>query len=335
MEESLRQKYPAHDIQSLLQPFEALAADRDFWNYTGEGLAIFAAPGLFRVYTLQRPVTNLAVVADSFLTKPLIRITQSAERYQILGLNRHAFKLFEGNRDVLDEIAPIDDVPQTAPDLLEKTLGGDERSDRVYGPAGVGSMTRQDMDIKQDAIRRDTELFFRAVDQAVREHHSQPSGLPLILAGLPEHHNMFHEISQNPALLTKAIDVYPDAISLDDLRDRGWQVMQPYYLERLANLVESFGDAVANDRGTDKLADIATAAIEGRVATLLIEADRFIPGRIDTASGTLIEGDLSNPQTGDLLDDCAERVLKAKGDVVIVPAERMPTQTGAAAIFRY
>jgi len=67
-------------------------------------LAVLAAPGLFRVYRLQRPVPELVVVADSFHTKPLMRILQSADRYQVLGLNRQEIKLFEGNRDALDEI---------------------------------------------------------------------------------------------------------------------------------------------------------------------------------------------------------------------------------------
>jgi len=37
-------------------------------------------------------------VADSFHTKPLLRVLQSADRYQILALNRHEAKLYEGNR---------------------------------------------------------------------------------------------------------------------------------------------------------------------------------------------------------------------------------------------
>src|SRR5690606_30442171 len=77
MAESLRQKYPKREIQSLLQPFEDLADNEAFWNNTADGLAVLGAPGLFRVYRLQRPVAELVVVADSFHTKPLMRITQS------------------------------------------------------------------------------------------------------------------------------------------------------------------------------------------------------------------------------------------------------------------
>jgi len=335
MGESLRQKYPASEIRVFLQPFDALAEDRAFWNHTADGLAVLSAPGLFRAYKLQRPVTELVVAADSFHTKPLMRIAQSADRYQILGLSRQAFKLFEGNRDALDEIRPIEGVPQTAAEQQGKEVGGPERTNRVYGRAGSDSVTQHGTDVKQDAEDRDTKLFFRAVDQAVLQHYSQPSGLRLILAALPEHHHLFRTISRNPFLMEEAIDIHPDALQLDALRERAWQLVQPHYLKRLAGFVEAFGAAAANGQGTDDLGDIAAAAIAGRIATLLIEADRLIPGYIDVASGEITLDDLSNPEVDDVLDDLGERVLKAGGEFVIVPTERMPTRTGAAAIYRF
>lgn len=67
----------------------------------------------------------------------------------------------------------------------------------------------------------------------------------------------------------------------------------------------------------------------------MIEADRIVPGRINAATGDVALDDLSHPQVEDLLDDLGELVLKRGGHVVIVPTERMPTKTGAAAIFRY
>ncbi|MBP8925737.1 MAG: hypothetical protein KBG75_07770 [Pseudomonadales bacterium] len=333
LEASLQQKYPKREIKSLIQPFEDLAEDRSFWNHTADGLAVLSAPGLFRVYRLQRPVTELVVVADSFHTKPLMRITQSADRYQILALSRNAFKVFEGNRDALGEILPIEGVPQAADELLGKDASAREGAHRTYGPSGDAAW--HGTDVKQDATDRDTGQFFRAVDRAVLQHCSQPSGMRLILAALPEHHHRFRAISSNPFLMKEALDIHPDDLSLDALRERAWQLVQPYYLERLAGLVEAFGAAAAKGQGADKLGEIAKAAIDGRIATLLIEADRLIPGTIDVASGRVSSGDLDNPEVDDVLDDLGEYVLKAGGEVVIVPVERMPTQSGAAAIYRF
>lgn len=337
MAASLQQKYPKREIQALLQPFEELAADAAFWNCTTDGLAVLGAPGLFRVYRLPRPVAELVVVADSFHTKPLVRVTQSADRYQVLGLSRHGFKMFEGNRDGLNEVAPREGVSQTISEKLGKEVVGleRERTNRAYGPAGRGFAAQHGTDVRQDADDRDTTNFFRAVAQTVFERYSRPSGLPLILAALPEHHHLFRSVSDNRFLIDGAIDVHPDDLSLDALRERSWQLMLPYYLDRLAGFVDAFGTASANGNGTDNLADIAEAAIAGRVATLLIEADRLVPGRLDAETGKITTADLSRPDVDDVLDDLGERVLKAGGDIVIVPAERMPTTTGAAAIYRF
>lgn len=73
----------------------------------------------------------------------------------------------------------------------------------------------------------------------------------------------------------------------------------------------------------------------GRVATLLIEAESHVAGKIDWTSGRITLGELTHPEIDDLLDDLGELVLNKGGQVVIVPAERMPARTGLAAIYRF
>lgn len=188
---------------------------------------------------------------------------------------------------------------------------------------------------KKDEVDLDAERFFRAVDRAILEHHSRPSGLHLILAALPEHHGLFRQITYNPFLLAQTIDVHPDAMSNDALRERAWRAVEPYYLARLGRLVDEFQEARSKGLGSEDLTQIAEAAATRRLRTLLIDADRVIPGTIDRATGALEMRDLSHPEVDDVLDDLGEMALGMGGDVVIVPAARMPTQSGAAAIYRY
>lgn len=336
LEESLLQRYPTDEIRPLLDPFLALADDRDFWNHTLDGLAVLGARGMFRVYRLQRPVAELVVVADSFHTKPLMRILQSADRYQILGLSRQEIKLFEGNRDALDEIEPAHGVPRTITEALGEELTESHQTVASYGGVGGShSPMHHGHGGKASEVDSDAERFFRAIDRGILEHHSQPSALPLILATLPEHRHMFHQVSHNPFLLVEGIDIHPDALPIDELRQRAWQVFEPHYLARLAALVEEFGRARSQDLGHDELARVARAVAVGRVATLLIEADREVPGRIDAATGDVEFDDLAPLEIDDALDDLGALALKMGGEVVIVPTERMPTETGIAAIYRY
>jgi len=336
LEESLRQKYPDRAIKPLLAPFLKLADDRRFWNHTQDAIAVLASADTFKVYRLQRPVAELALVADSFHTKPLMRISQSADRYQILGLNRHSVCLYEGNRDMLDQIELPPAVPATLDSALGNRQAGNERSEGTsYDGSMPGATVRRTKDVHQEAVQRDTERFFRIVDRAILENFSRPNGVPLILAALPEHHNLFRRISQSPYLATDALAVHPEAIAISDLQERTWEIMLPRYLERLTGLVNAYADAGTKGLGTSDLDEAARAALDGRIATLLIEADRLIPGRIDADSGKVEHGDLNNPDLDDVLDDLGEAVIRGGGEVIIVPSDRMPTQTGIAATYRF
>jgi hypothetical protein len=336
LEESLLQKYPTYEIRLLLDPYLALAEDRDFWNHTLDGLAVLGASGMFRVYRLQRPVAELVVVADNFHTNPLMRILQSADRYQILGLSRQEIKLFEGNRNALDEIEPAHGVPRTITEALGEELTEPHQTVASYGGVGGShSPMHHGHGGKASEVDSDAERFFRAIDRGILEHHSRQSALPLILATLPEHRQMFHQVSHNPFLLVEGIDIHPDALPIDELRQRAWQVFEPRYLAQLAALVEEFNRARSQDLGDDELARVAREVAAGRVATLLIEADRKVPGRIDAATGDVEFDDLAHPEIDDALDNLGALALKMGGEVVIIPTERMPTETGIAAIYRY
>jgi len=336
LETSLGQKYPAVETRLLLEPFEALAHDDAFWKHTREGLAVLGGSGLFRVFRLQRPVAELAVVADSFHTKPLRRFLQSVGHYQVLGLSLQKIQLFEGNRDALDEIDPAPGVLRTITEALGDQLTEPHQTVASYGGVDQGSdAMHHSHGGKKDEVDSDTERFFRAVDRAVLEHHSRPSGLPLILAALPQHHHLFRQISQNPFLIAEGLTNNPDVLSIDELRERAWQVVEPQYQARLAELSDEFEQARSKGLGNDDLAQVAQAATAGRVATLLIEADRQIAGRFDGATGRVEVADLSHPQVDDLLDDLGDLVEKMGGQVLVIPAEQMPGRTGLAATYRY
>lgn len=330
LEQALQEHYPDHALRTLLQPFEELGQDRDFWNHSLDGLAVLATAAQFRVYRLPRPVAELAIVAESFHIKPLIRFLQSTDRYHVLGVSREKIILLEGNRDALHEVDLDPAVPRTPSDATT----GEPREVGVSAWASAAGVpgVRFSKGSKSDLEDNDATRFLRAVDRAILEHHSRPTRLPLILAALPENQSFFRSITHNPFLVAGEVTVHPDAVTIDALRERAWAVMEPHYRRRVAGLVEMYGAARANELGDDDLDQVAASAVAARVGTLLTEADRQIPGRIDPETGAIV---LGGGAVDDVLDDIAEVVLKNGGQVVIVPAEEMPTQTGVAAIYRF
>jgi len=336
LETSLRQQHASAAAEALVEPFEALAQDHEFWNHTQDGLAVLGAPGLFRVFLLQRPVSELAVVSDSFHTKPLRQWLQSTGRYQVLALSLNKVQFYEGDRTALDAVALAAGVPETMAEAP-----GNERSEphttvSSYGGIGNGhTAMHHGHGGKKDEIDAEAERFFRAVDRAVLEHHSRPSGLPLMLAALSEHQHRFREVSHNPFLMAGGLMVDPQGLTLDALRQRAWDVAAPQQEALQAGWSEAYMVAAARGLGSQDLSQIAHAAASGRVATLLIEAERQLAGRIDVSTGRIDPSDLGDPHVDDMLDDLGTLVESMGGVVHVLPAEQMPCRTGVAASFRH
>lgn len=337
VEESLAVHATTPNVEELMAPLHALAADVDFWNHTPDGIAVFCATGFFRVIPLQRPTATLAVVSDSFHVKPLLRIVQSADRFQVLCISRQGVRLFEGNRDQLDETELHAEVPRSAADVIGDDLP--EPVNRIRSVPGVGAGVSAELrhghGAKDDVVDQQTERFFRVVDREIARHHTARSGLPVVLAGLTENQASFRAVSQNDQLIDKGIEANPEALSADELRVQAWKLMEPIYLQRLGAFVDQFHAARNVQRASADLSDVAVAAVAGRVKMLLVEAERYVPGRMDQKTGAIHRQDTEASVGDDLLDDVAESVLRSGGEVIMVPAERMPVDSGLAAIYRY
>jgi hypothetical protein len=336
LEDTLRQTYPRSEVDRLLEPFRALPSDHEFWTHTLDGIAVLGARGFFRAYRLPHRVPELAAVADTFHTKPLLRVAQRAGRYQILALDRREVRLYEGDRDALKQVKLASGVPRTITDALGEELTEPRTNVASLGEGGpTGGGVRHGQGSKSDEVEIDVERFFRFVDRAIDEHHSRRSHLPLLLAALPEYHAVFRAVSHNPFLMKEGIEADPSSLSLGELHERAWRVVESRDLARVARRAEEFGTARAKGLGSGEPVDIARATVEGRVGTLLIDAERHLPGRIDEWTGEIMPSERGEQAASDLLDDLGELVLKRGGEVMVVPGERMPTDSGAAAIFRF
>ncbi|HED31703.1 MAG TPA: hypothetical protein ENN50_08535 [Prosthecochloris aestuarii] len=335
MESSLKKKYPMRDVAPLMQPLYELAEDHQFWNHTLDGLAIFSGHDFFKVHRLQEPVKDIVVVADSFHTKPLLRIYQTYERYQVLALTRGEVRMYEGTKDSLDELSLPEGFPRTLTEALGEEITAPHQTVASYGKGVRGPAMHYGHGSKKDEAEIDAERFFRVVDKAVVEHFSQTSGLPLLLAALPENQGMFRQIAQNKYLLDQGIEINPDALKKGSLHQRSWAVFEPQISSRIDALIGEYEEASSKGLGSGDLEQVAAAAVQGKVATLLIDNDVQVPGRLDVSTGDIVFDELIDPEVDDLLDDLGELVLQKGGMVRVIPSSMMPSPTGIAGVFRF
>jgi hypothetical protein len=304
--------------------------DADFWDERREAIAIFSSPTLHVVEHLDRTVPELAVVADSFHIKPLLRILQTLDSFHILALTSEWVKLYKANRDVIKEATMPSSVPTTLSEALGDSLTHKERT-----IASSGGMHSHGHSTTTDEKEKDLVSFFRAVGKAIASEVSAKEHLPMVLVGLPEQLAVFRSVSHNPWVLEQALETHPDALAAKELRQHVWEVIEPYFTAQSKDVVDKYHQASRDGKGLDHVVAIAKAGAEGRVAVLMVEADRLIPGMLVGTDGEVAFYQTDQPDVDDLLDDLAELVLRKQGDVLVLPAEHMPTVTGCAAVLRW
>jgi hypothetical protein len=338
LEAALEPTQPATQIERLLHPMRLLAEDRDFWEHTRDGLAVLAAAGAARVFLLQRPVPPLAVAAERFHTMPLVRAVSGLDRFKVLALTSRVARVFEGTAwsdsrgTAVERLDPVPVGSGPAGEILRAEVVDEEifQPHRVQRGMGIEGIIHGGTGGKRDDVTADTEIFLRHVDETVHDRLSRQSGLPLVLVAQPRLAATFRGLTRNPHLLEEQVPLDPHLMTADELAAAVRPLVAAARQRTIAKAVAAYGQA--HDRGLAQgdLADVARAAVAGKVATLLVEADRFEAGRFDRDSGAIEFG-----AGEDVFGATAETVLLHGGTILALARNEMPTESGVAAIYRY
>jgi hypothetical protein len=335
---SLNRGYDDSVVHQFTDRLERIEHDTEFWSYQTGGLAVFMTPTYERLEKLRRKVDDEVVVADRFYIKPLMYLFQTLDQFLVLAVSMNHVKLYVGDRDRL-EAETINEL-----NLAYNQFWGEPNVDRrmaalsVAGHSAPNGKSRALFHNYDDVHARrkiDLSRYFAAIDDVVCKALSGGSSLPVVLAALPEHQDLYRAHSHIKHLLPKGILGNPDVMSVGDLRDKAWSIIKPHYEFICQQLVSEYSSAAVTGRASDQLHQIAKALSQGRVGKLLIEKNRIIPGKFVADPGVVLFADINNPHINDLLDDFADVVEQNSGTVTVLAKDKMPTDTGVAAIYRY
>lgn len=325
---SLEQKYSHKEIAPLISNLEIMENDRSLWNYAQDGLALFATLEEIVIYRLEKEMQSIVVVASSFHTKPMIEYYQGIENYTVLQLEADSFAIYEGNYYDIVPIALEADAKTT----LEEILGYQSTQKHVvqgsYG--GISSSSFHGHGDKTDDIDIDRAKFFKHVDRFVSENISSKAKLPLVLLANKDFHYDFKKISTNSYLIEDSLEG-----SIDDAKE-GLKIINDQRFDLVINqAIDKYHNLIERKLSSNQIDIILKALLDARVDTLFVEKDKIIPGKIHRTTQRIVIGELNNPNIDDVLDDMAQEALNTGAKVFILDKEKMPTNLGVAAIFRY
>lgn len=329
----LEEDYPSADCTTLLDRLTPLVDDQDYWLYQADGLAVFASPDLERRYRLPISFEPIVVVGQSFHTNPLLELLQTPERYWLLAVSQKEVRLKQGTSRGLTSV-DLTGVPGS----LKDALGAQVQKDRLaQHSTGAGGPIFHGYGVGKDDSKTELERFFRQIDVGLRDLLGDDLS-PLILAAVDYYHPIYRAVSRLDNLLADGIQGNVSGWSDERLHEAAWPIVERE-AERKLTLAGQLWDAAFKQKKTE--ADLSAAgrlAVGGRIRLLMTERGRRFWGRIDRSVGTVDFVRESGEDPGDhaveLLDELAEIVILRGGNALVLSPERMPTDTGIAAVLR-
>lgn len=332
-EQALRQGgASADEVAAALRPARALVDDREFWMHQGDGLAYFATADGARWFRVAIALPELVAVGHRFLIGPLLAGLGASGRFWVLTLSQDGVRLFEASRFSIDE-TPLEDVPE---DALPPERSGRRRPMASFtgpGSAGAGAVffgggTAPDRQRATDLAR-----YFRAVDEILRRLAGPSAPPPLLLAGDEGVLPIYREVSTYPALAERELARNTAELSLDELHDAAWELIEPSLRAGEIAAAAEYEQRAGTGLTASEPGAVLDAAVHGRVATLLISSEVFVPAA-SPADGVLhLDTDPRSP--ADLLDEAAGTCLVHGATVYSVAPQGVPGDGPAAALLRF
>lgn len=318
------------EIDALLQPARDLHANSRAWSQMAEGLAMFLRKDWHASYRVPMDLPELGAVGSSFVLTPVLPML-SDRNYVVLTLSQKDVRVLRGGRDRIGEME-LPSVPKAFDDVFDVADG--PQSDAVPRPNTSGRMTTgagavyYGADSLDNEHQKDVIEFFREVAKGMEDHLAGRS-VPMVLAGLPEWVAAYRDLNTYPHLLGTAIERNPDDMSPDDLRLAAWELVSGRLERENARLVDRFHEQRARGTGAVGAGDVARAALEGRVDTLLLTADGCYSG--GTSGPEIVSPDADDECA--VTDAAVRDTLRTGGTIRVL--DRLPDDATVAAVLRY
>ena len=175
------------------------------------------------------------------------------------------------------------------------------------------------------------------MDAGVRELLADEIG-PIILAAVDYYHPIYRSVSKLENLAGEGIVGNIGGWDGQRIHSAAWPIAQQSVERKLNVALDLWESSYGRGKSESDLATVARLAVAGRIRLLLADAGRTVWGRIDRSTGeiqVIREGGVDpDGDAVDLLDELAELTIQFGGRALVLPGEKMPTDTGIAAVLR-
>lgn len=322
-----------HDVEKMLAP--ALEFPPEFWRHQDHGLALIAAPDQeLRVHRLPYGVKELAEVGERPVVRPLVRAKHDASRFLLLALSKNSVRLLDCTAESFDEL-DISDGPTSLQDAVghdfeEKSLQfhtGTADTGKADRPASFHGHGRADQDPTQEVAQ-----FVRRLDSHIMDKLDGQKP-PMLIAATERVAVEYRQGSEYPEIMEAVIEGSPEPISSRDLHEKAVKLVKAREESEVSKRMSAVRDAVNAKRAAISAAEVFKALDEGRVATLVVDTDGPLWGKIENGRVTL--HDERGAESVDLAEEAVRKALLTDAEIIPLRADAIPGEGVMVATLRY
>lgn len=346
------ERYEAADYEPLLARLRAMEQDPDFFNRSGDGAAIFVAPGVEEVYFLPVDFENICMVGDTFHTRPLLEHIAAPANYWVLAIGEKEVTFWEGSPTGVEQVE-IAGLPRS---MQEALLIEEEPSQTGMRPQAGGIQAYKGQSTRitravggrlpspifhgQGGGKEERNAYLRSyfaqVSKGIGEYLGDAQG-PLILAAVDYCHPIFRQASKLDNLAPEGIVGNVHFWNDQQIYEAAYPIAMRVIEERKKEALEEWERAFGRGNAELDPVMVGRRVVEGRVHRLLLDEEAHQWGRFDRETGEILTSNGDEEEeflAVDVYDELAESVIQRGGEVIVIPHEEMPSQTGVAAILR-
>jgi hypothetical protein len=286
------------EMKEFLAPLEALLSDGSALASLSGNVGVFRTKGFFRILSIEAKVRPGCHVASTFHVKPLLSWLQVDRDYVVIGLGKDAAHLYVCGSSSFKAV-----------DVIGYSVGG----------ASIDNSEEIDFNWIWSWIRAVLPL----------------QGKPVIVVGQGELSDAFLRAEERRGVEVFLLEQVFREKEAESLKKSLQDFAREHARLRVQKILDSLRVTKPGRRVETRIQKIAQAAVRQQVEILVVAENRELFGRIDSRSGELCLHPFDmDHEDDDVLDDLAQKVLLAGGEVVVVERDQIPEQRSILAVLR-
>ncbi|ERL64634.1 hypothetical protein L248_0691 [Schleiferilactobacillus shenzhenensis LY-73] len=325
------ERFPDADWRPYGEKFGLILAERQLISGTNTSMAIIAGPDRVYQYFMRLPLDPEVKITENLYVLPIIENDQYNINYDLLALEKESFRLFSVHDHDVKEVDLPESAPTSRPAAIGTELKNGGDAQRSAGPKGKSVFHGSDP--KEAADRADTERYFKMVDDWVRANISVPTHTRVILMAVDEVQGEYRKISKSGVLMDQPrVAKMPPQLDKNTLHDIAVELKAELRTMAKNQVKKATDDARSGNRYSAAVPDIARAAVEGRIDTLILKRGASAPGAIDF--NHVVDRESEEARANNILNDIAVVVLSYGGHVYVQGEDGFQEKEVAHALLR-